>query len=179
MILWHEFGLSVHVAVSSTALSCAGNVSQVVLARRGYVHQERVRPAVISRKKRLRCICSAPAGLMVTVLGDAKKGVKLQDRYKLGQVYSLTQARISHTNYCQMRSDDTQILVGSLKVRGSVGHSQIGHYNPNGCLTNGMQVLGKGAFGIVYEAISLEDKRQYACKSISKAKLVTKVNDPY
>lgn len=37
------------------------------------------------------------------------------------------------------------------------------------------QVLGKGAFGVVYEATCLEDKKQYACKSISKAKLVTKV----
>ena len=107
MVLRHETGLSVHVAVSSTALSCAGNLSQLVVARRGYAHHERVRPAVISKRERLRCICSAPAGLMVTVLGDAKKGVKLQDRYKLGQVHSLTQARISLSNYCQMRSDDS------------------------------------------------------------------------
>ena len=59
-----------------------------------------------------------------------------------------------------------------------MGHSQIGHCNPNGVLINGTQVLGKGAFGIVYEVVCLEDNRQYACKSISKAKLVTKVNDP-
>ncbi|CAK0733939.1 hypothetical protein CVIRNUC_000358 [Coccomyxa viridis] len=57
---------------------------------------------------------------MVTVLGDAKKGQKLKDHYKLGQV------------------------------------------------------LGKGAFGVVYEAKSLDDHKDYACKSISKAKLVTK-----
>ena len=38
------------------------------------------------------------------------------------------------------------------------------------------QVLGKGAFGIVYEATCLHDHRQYACKSISKAKLVTRVH---
>ena len=37
------------------------------------------------------------------------------------------------------------------------------------------QVLGKGAFGVVYEAKSLDDHKDYACKSISKAKLVTKV----
>ena len=98
MVLRHETGLSVHVAVSSTALSRAGNLSQLVLPRKGYVHHDRVRPSLIFRKKRLRCICSAPAGLMVTVLGDAKKGVKLQDRYKLGQVHSRTQAMISLSN---------------------------------------------------------------------------------
>lgn len=38
------------------------------------------------------------------------------------------------------------------------------------------QVLGKGAFGIVYLATDLADNRQYACKSINKAKLVTDVN---
>ena len=38
------------------------------------------------------------------------------------------------------------------------------------------QVLGKGAFGVVYEATCLDDNRQYACKSISKAKLVTRVS---
>eukprot|EP01026_Neomeris_dumetosa_P061957 TRINITY_DN58543_c0_g1_i4.p1 TRINITY_DN58543_c0_g1~~TRINITY_DN58543_c0_g1_i4.p1 ORF type:complete len:378 (-),score=41.01 TRINITY_DN58543_c0_g1_i4:674-1807(-) len=34
------------------------------------------------------------------------------------------------------------------------------------------QVLGKGAFGIVRSAIELETGKKYACKSISKAKLV-------
>ena len=38
------------------------------------------------------------------------------------------------------------------------------------------QVLGKGAFGVVYEARSLDNQKDYACKSISKAKLVTKVS---
>ncbi|CAL8466924.1 g6460 [Coccomyxa elongata] len=35
------------------------------------------------------------------------------------------------------------------------------------------QILGKGAFGIVYLATDLADNKQYACKSINKAKLVT------
>lgn len=41
-----------------------------------------------------------------------------------------------------------------------------------------LQVLGKGAFGIVYLAVDKADNRQYACKSINKAKLVTEVGAP-
>ena len=41
-----------------------------------------------------------------------------------------------------------------------------------------MQVLGKGAFGTVYLATDKADNRQYACKSINKAKLVTEVGAP-
>ncbi len=37
------------------------------------------------------------------------------------------------------------------------------------------QVLGKGAFGTVYLATDITDNREFACKSINKAKLVTEV----
>lgn len=39
------------------------------------------------------CTCSVPAGLMVTVLGEAKKKEKLKDHYRLGQVSHICASR--------------------------------------------------------------------------------------
>lgn len=38
-----------------------------------------------------------------------------------------------------------------------------------------LQVLGKGAFGVVYTAQDKQAPETYACKSIAKAKLVSEV----
>ena len=62
---------------------CCGALASLT----SYVHKQTGRPAVTPRRKRHCCICTAPVGTMVTVLGDAKKGQKLKDHYKLGQVH--------------------------------------------------------------------------------------------
>lgn len=43
------------------------------------------------------------------------------------------------------------------------------------CFYRHAQVLGKGAFGVVYAAQDKSSGTIYACKSIAKAKLVTEV----
>ena len=107
------------------------------------------------------------------VLSPSKRESKVHDHYRLGQVQSFFHySRLSlGLHICMSVSS---FYPQRIAVMCSVVHKVLNVSTDKVFLLGG-QILGKGAFGIVYLATDLADSRQYACKSINKAKLVTEV----
>ena len=74
-----------HCYLSDPGKPCVGELAPLA----SYVHRSSARPPLRPWRSSHLCVCSVPAGLMVTVLGEAKKKEKLKDHYKLGQVHHL------------------------------------------------------------------------------------------
>ena len=148
-------------------------------------------PAFASR----RCCCVRSAGRRAPLAGSAgmaawvldkhsNKSTKLTDEYKLGKVVSGAPDALCCARGWLVLPDTSwtpnAVLAGT---HGSQNHAWNAWSFPRTPLGSSAQlskasattqVLGKGAFGTVYLA---EDgvKQAFACKSISKAKLITEV----